>query len=357
MVLTEEGLTDEWSLECGVPQGEVLSPLRFVAIMDILAIWLAKRANGANPTGASYGYKLQPTHQKRGGLSDGVYQPTPNMLDTEAPLSIFARFFCDDILLIGKTKEEVQDMLGVVNEFMTFIDIPINVKKSKYSYRKCTKLTAAHKKPKMPSHESDGHETKLISGGHLHAFPLSDGPLSDAPWIPPLNPAHLDYSKVTEANRYLGVWYALDGRWEHQAETLTEKLKLSLASIQLQNLTLHQLGYVLNALVIPRMAYPLKVTSILAFSASAISKTLDKTIASFVIKYIGCPVDTNHQIIWAPVCQGGYGFDSVHDVSTATCITETMSTLCTANEHEYWQTSSTESNVPSRLLSLFISKA
>ena len=39
-------------------------------------------------------------------------------------------------MLVGKTKDEVQDMLGIVNEFMSFIGIPINVKKSKYSYRK-----------------------------------------------------------------------------------------------------------------------------------------------------------------------------------------------------------------------------
>ncbi|KAK3242335.1 hypothetical protein CYMTET_47954 [Cymbomonas tetramitiformis] len=117
-VLTSEGMTDEWMLECGVPQGEVLSPLRFVAIMDILAIWLAERANGKNPMKQTYGYALEkPRDATR---NPGATSPQKNRkwLNMNSPPNIFARFFCDDIILIGKSREEVQDMLGVINEFM-----------------------------------------------------------------------------------------------------------------------------------------------------------------------------------------------------------------------------------------------
>ena len=44
---TRDGLSDEWRLECGVPQGEVASPFRFIALMDMLAAWLQKKKNGA----------------------------------------------------------------------------------------------------------------------------------------------------------------------------------------------------------------------------------------------------------------------------------------------------------------------
>ena len=36
-VVTRDGTSCPWTLECGVPQGEVLSPLRFIAVMDMLA--------------------------------------------------------------------------------------------------------------------------------------------------------------------------------------------------------------------------------------------------------------------------------------------------------------------------------
>ncbi|KAK3276760.1 hypothetical protein CYMTET_15195 [Cymbomonas tetramitiformis] len=130
-VLTTEGLTDEWMLECGVPQGEVLSPLRFVAIMDMLAIWLAERANGKNPFKGHYGYKMEKVKEGRKQCPSTAPQTSWDRFHMSSPPNVFARFFCDDIVLIDKTCEEVQDMLGVVNEFMRFIGIPINAKKIK----------------------------------------------------------------------------------------------------------------------------------------------------------------------------------------------------------------------------------
>ncbi|KAK3266126.1 hypothetical protein CYMTET_25229 [Cymbomonas tetramitiformis] len=195
MVLTEEGLTDEWSLECGVPQGEVLSPLRFVAVMDILAIWLAKRANGANPSGTTYGYELHSERHRPDKPGNDVTLPSQNLLEKDTPLNIFARFFCDDIMLVGKTKNEVQDMLGIVNEFMSFIGIPINVKKYKYSYRKRIKSQGKMVK------RYDLSDDLLISGGHLEPDINDLSPSIDAKLIPPESPEFLDFSSSEEVNR------------------------------------------------------------------------------------------------------------------------------------------------------------
>ena len=94
-ITTMDGITDPWKLACGIPQGEVLSPLRFVALMDILGIWLMRRCHGENPEHKEIGYSL----------------------DSNPSLTIFSRLFCDDILLITDDKDDIDAKMTFMQMF------------------------------------------------------------------------------------------------------------------------------------------------------------------------------------------------------------------------------------------------
>ena len=54
-VITKDGNTESWTLKCGIPQGEVLSPLRFISIMDMLASWILQRTLKVDDPGKPLG--------------------------------------------------------------------------------------------------------------------------------------------------------------------------------------------------------------------------------------------------------------------------------------------------------------
>ena len=50
--------------------------------------------------------------------------------------------YCDDIALITDSREDMQNLIGIVSEFMNTFGIKINNKKSFYTHR--TKNTPTH---------------------------------------------------------------------------------------------------------------------------------------------------------------------------------------------------------------------
>ena len=124
---TRDGETLAWAPECGVPQGEILSPFRFVALMDMLATWLTIRCNGGNPGKKSMGYCMPAPCQRLAGVIRGQGRPL-------APTTrVHSMLYCDDICLVADSREDLQDMLGVVSEFMKEMGIKVNPVKSYYT--------------------------------------------------------------------------------------------------------------------------------------------------------------------------------------------------------------------------------
>ena len=124
---TRDGETLAWAPECGVPQGEILSPFRFVALMDMLATWLTIRCNGGNPGKKSMGYCMPAPCQRLAGVIRGQGRPL-------APTTrVHSMLYCDDICLVADSREDLQDMLGVVSELMKEMGIKVNPVKSYYT--------------------------------------------------------------------------------------------------------------------------------------------------------------------------------------------------------------------------------
>jgi hypothetical protein len=134
-IITKDGITTPWKLECGVAQGEVLSPIRFITLMDMLATWITIRSNKQNPTNKIIGYQMKhkAANQHKAKLKttsqETIDQPPYNKL----PTVITVLMYCDDLVITTDNFEDMQDLIGVISEFMNTFGIPINNKKSFYT--------------------------------------------------------------------------------------------------------------------------------------------------------------------------------------------------------------------------------
>ena len=92
--------------------------------------------------------------------------------------------------------------------------------------------------------------------------------------------------------RYLGVHFAMDGNWNYQLELLEDTLHKSLRTIRQRDLPPNQLTYLLNAIILPKLTYPLNITSILTGAqGSKVVHRMDKYITDFTKLYLGYPTD------------------------------------------------------------------
>jgi hypothetical protein len=57
-IITKDGAASKWTLQCGVAQGEILSPIRFITLMDMLGTWILLSCNMQNPQNKEMGYKM-----------------------------------------------------------------------------------------------------------------------------------------------------------------------------------------------------------------------------------------------------------------------------------------------------------
>ena len=313
-VATVDGVTTDWDYECGVPQGEVLSPLRFIAVMDMLATWLTLRCNGANPSGKRMGFAIRKPHDK-------VRCPNPALAGkSDEELRAFASMYCDDIWLVTDSAGDMQDLLGVVSEFMSTLGIPINGKKSIYTCR------TPRGEPMGPIYTSG----KWVGG--------LDGEWSAEPKDP------VNMCPPTQAVRYLGVHFQLDGGWKAQHDILVQTLHKSLAMIKCPTLSAEQLVYILNAAIIPKVTYPLRVTGAYCTKyvaegnryGSHVAQHLDMVIRTFVRAYLELPHHLNKACYSTPKI--GLGIHSIEDVVTSDIITNTMVSLNSWDECRYWHT-------------------
>jgi len=130
-IITKDGATTPWKLQCGIAQGEVLSPIRFITVMDMLASWLSMRANGLNPTAKSMGYTM---HAKTRHVRNST-NPVRAENNKHNGILLNVLMYCDDISITTNSYEDMQDLLGVVSEFMTTFGIQINNRKSFYTMK------------------------------------------------------------------------------------------------------------------------------------------------------------------------------------------------------------------------------
>jgi len=319
-IITKDGATTPWKLECGIAQGEVLSPIRFITVMDMLASWLATRANGFNPNNKIMGYDMSSSSNTRPTSSKHRLDQQSNR---KSGLILNVLMYCDDISITTDSYEDMQDLLGVVSEFMTTFGIQINNKKSFYTMKSSDPVT--------------------------HQTPITRSPTAYGTWLGGLNgkwiPEDLSTTpRVTirqhnEPIRYLGVHYTLNGDWTHQLKLLKDTLLTCIARIRHRHLPQDQIAYLLNVVILPKLTYPLNVLNILTGTkGSNFTTEIDKIITNFAKQYLNLPRYTNHHFFYTNKKHLGIGLNSLEDEVNTNAITNTTITLNDWATNEFWQT-------------------
>jgi hypothetical protein len=102
--------------------------------------------------------------QKRRPQKAQTTQHQPNGHNDTIPTTISGLMYCDDIALSTETYEDMQDLIGVVSEFMSTFGIQLNNKKSLYTAR-YPKTTKQHPHNITTSPRPRAHQ---IPRGTLH---------------------------------------------------------------------------------------------------------------------------------------------------------------------------------------------
>ena len=129
-----------------------------------------------------------------------------------------------------------------------------------------------------------------------------------------------------EAIRYLGIHFALDGNWATQHQILEERLECCLKSMYYRQMTRAQITYVLNAVVLPKLSYPLAVTGVSFWRSNLVAK-LDAKVRKFLRTYMSLPASYSTNAFHAPKNRWGWGVNSLEDIMCADVAANTLVSL------------------------------
>jgi len=175
----------------GAPQGEVMSPLRFIAWINLLNEVLAERPN--------CGYSVE--------LEGGIQKYTGHV-------------FCDDGWFAADTKEDLQEIAEIVSAFCEIFKVKINAGKSYYT---CNRpVGEGQRELRLWDHTAAGGEGQ---------------------W------EQAKYVTHNTAVRYLGVMVAADGNAVEQTRKVQREIDRVLDKIEQGHCSMEIANYLLQACV------------------------------------------------------------------------------------------------------------
>jgi len=167
--------------------------------------------------------------------------------------------FCDDINVYCGSKKDLQHNVGIVAEWCRVTQMKMNDPKSPYMTTEATEGITPEWSPTLKG--------TWVGGRVGEALP-DTGPEN------PLAP-----KAASEAVRTLGVWRAGSGTIDTQQAVLEKAVDKIAAPLKQcgYHLSATHIAYVLNAALVPRLAYPLKESSAWGTRAGkAMVQNLDK---------------------------------------------------------------------------------
>jgi hypothetical protein len=200
-ILTSYGLTDEYRLTRGCRQGETLSCVRWLFLVDPLIEWL-------ETVSKSCGFEVGP------GLN--VHNST----------------FADDFTLISGSNTGVQIMLTMQNAFFAAHGVTISAPKSIYVFR-----DYARNKASTPLSWSQPHLVDPFTGAAAPVQTIG----TKTPF------------------RVLGVYFTLDLDWRPQKQMLEDKLTEALGRMRRVRFPLDFAVKTVNSVIIPQIEYALQM--------------------------------------------------------------------------------------------------
>src|SRR3984957_9742214 len=212
-VLTAFDLSSPYRVKIGIDQGETISPLLWVIYYDPLLTELQSAATDP------YCFSLSSLNNVLPVSHDSVSFPVSSLV------------FMDDSTLVASSKEGMESLLSVTEEFYALNNTAANHSKYVLTY--------------------SGALSTSIKPVH---FQLAPSPLYS---IPSLSITPIG---TRESFRFLGVWFNLSGSSHFQVAQATQDYKSFTSVLFPKLLTDKQLVYLHNSVLVPKVAYRLQTT-------------------------------------------------------------------------------------------------
>ena len=207
-IITSYGLTQEFTAEDGLDQGEVVSLLLWQIFYDPLLCLIQ--------SGNKIGYEMSLRWPKN--LSHNITQ------ELSWRQGVLA--YADDTTWIAKSKKELQEIIKISEEFYELNDIEINGKKSE--------LLVINSK-------SNKKDSRLA---------VKVGKNKDTVYA----------RRNTEAIRHLGVWISEKGGGECNIKIIAREVSRMCKAVKFKKATISQLTYLNNSVLLPSIEYRLQNT-------------------------------------------------------------------------------------------------
>jgi hypothetical protein len=208
-VFTAGGLTPQYDVLVGIDQGEIISPLLWCIYYDPLLCEIQKR---------QLGYKL--SAEKILNIYEGITE--------QHKIKFPGMAYMDDTNFLTNSKEELEEILRVADEFYNLNDIQINKDKSELLLRSSSYCY------------EESRKIQIQFGNHMMN----------------ILPTPKDNSI-----RILGVWFNAFNKREFVLNQCINEIKtLSNNTLRRKVITDKQTTYIFNMLILPRIEYRSQVT-------------------------------------------------------------------------------------------------
>ncbi|CAB4442142.1 unnamed protein product [Rhizophagus irregularis] len=207
-VFTPHGNTDPYNVLIGIDQGKVISPLLWCIYYDPLLCEVESR---------SLGYNLQATYK------DNIYDLEHNIINQQ----ISSMAYMDDTQWLSESKDNLEKILEIADDFYNFTDIQVNKQKSELLLR--------------IQHSNFNYNDNI----HLN---FGNQQIT----IKPVHPS--------QSIRILGVWFNMNCSRRFIIDQIREEVHKLALCMKYKHLTDKQILYIYNSLIIPRVEYRSQIT-------------------------------------------------------------------------------------------------
>ena len=213
-IITTYGLSNGFTAEDGIDQGEIISPLLWRIFYDPLLCRI--QAN------SDFGYTMN-WHNNT----------------IMRPIRIACSAFADDTIWIGSSREQTQSIIETSNSFFAFNDIEINGNKSEL-------LVINGKQPT--------DKLEVIMGKNKDIVTCAD---------------------LNTPVRFLGVWLSRKKGSKHTTNICSRYIKDIVFILKPKSITLAHAVYIVNTVIIPKVLYMLQALELIPNIANTLQSPLN----------------------------------------------------------------------------------